>query len=69
MEIKTKMPSTVDTLKVAVGQKVKKGEVLCVLEAMKMKNSMPSPIDGEVKSIAAKVGERLKPGAVIMVIE
>ncbi len=69
MEIKAKMPSTVDALKVTVGQAVKKGDVLCVLEAMKMKNPMPSPIDGTVVSISAEVGARLKPGAVIMVVE
>lgn len=69
MDIKAKMPSTVDAIKVTVGQTVAKGEVLCVLEAMKMKNPMPSPIDGTVKSIAANAGERLKPGALIMVVE
>jgi biotin carboxyl carrier protein len=69
MDIKAKMPSTVDAIKVAVGQEVKKGEVLCVLEAMKMKNPMPAPQDGTVKSIAVAAGERLKPGALIMVIE
>ena len=69
MEVKAKMPSTVDAIKVAVGQTVAKGDVLCVLEAMKMKNPMPSPIDGTVVSISAEVGVRLKPGAVIMVVE
>lgn len=69
MEIKAKMPSTVDAIKVAAGQAVKKGDILCVLEAMKMKNPMPSPIDGTVVSIAAEVGARLKPGALIMVVE
>lgn len=69
MDIKAKMPSTVDALKVTQGQAVKKGDVLCVLEAMKMKNPMPSPIDGTVTSIAVEAGARLKPGALIMVVE
>ncbi|MGE4529210.1 MAG: biotin/lipoyl-containing protein [Rhodospirillaceae bacterium] len=69
MDIKAKMPSSIDTIKVAVGQEVKKGEVLCILEAMKMKNPMPSPVDGTVKSIAVSVGDRLKPGGLIMVVE
>jgi len=69
MDIKAKMPSSIDTLKVAVGQEVKKGDVLCILEAMKMKNPMPSPVDGTVKSIAVAVGDRVKPGGLIMVVE
>ncbi len=69
MDIKAKMPSTVDAIKVAPGQAVKKGDILCVLEAMKMKNQMPSPIDGTVTSVSVEVGARLKPGALIMVVE
>lgn len=69
MDIKAKMPCSIDTMKVSVGQEVKKGDVLCIVEAMKMKNPMPAPIDGTVKAIAAEVGARLKPGALIMSIE
>lgn len=69
MDIKAKMPSTVDAIKVTQGQAVKKGDILCVLEAMKMKNQMPSPVDGTVTSISVEVGARLKPGALIMVVE
>ena len=34
-----------------------------------MKNNTPAPVDGEVKSIAASAGDRMKPGAVLMTIE
>ncbi|MDQ0327032.1 MULTISPECIES: biotin/lipoyl-containing protein [Hyphomicrobiales] len=69
MDIKVKMPSTVVSIEVAVGDAVTKGQSLAVVEAMKMKNNTPSPVDGTVKSISASVGERLKPGAVLMVVE
>jgi biotin carboxyl carrier protein len=69
MDLKTKMPSKIDAINVAVGDKVTKGTAVAVLEAMKMKNPLVSPIDGEVKSIAVSVGDRVKPGALIMVID
>ena len=69
MDVKVKMPSTVISIEVAVGDKVTKGQNLAVVEAMKMKNNTPAPQDGEVKSIAASEGDRLKPGAVLMTIE
>ncbi len=69
MDIKVKMPSTVISIDVAVGDTVTKGQNLAVVEAMKMKNKTPAPADGTVKSIAAAEGDRLKPGALLMVIE
>lgn len=69
MEIKSKMPSKIEAINVSVGDAVSKGTVVAVVEAMKMKNSMLSPVDGTVKSIAVAVGDRVKPGAVIMVVE
>ncbi|MCW2307158.1 biotin/lipoyl-containing protein [Rhodobium gokarnense] len=63
------MPSVVVSLEVEEGATVTKGQNLAVVEAMKMKNNTPSPVDGTVKSIAAKPGDRLKPGGVIMTIE
>ncbi|PYF09143.1 biotin-dependent enzyme [Rhodobacter viridis] len=69
MDVKVKMPSVVVSIEVAVGATVTKGQCLAVVEAMKMKNEMPAPLDGTVKSIAVAAGDRLKPGAVIMSIE
>lgn len=69
MDVKTKMPSTIVSIDVAVGAAVARGQTLCVVEAMKMKNPVAAPQDGTVKEIKAAVGDRLKPGAVIMVIE
>ncbi|MFV0332995.1 MAG: biotin/lipoyl-containing protein [Tropicimonas sp.] len=69
MDVKVKMPSVIVSLEVEEGAAVTKGQNLAVVEAMKMKNNTPAPVDGTVKSIAVKVGDRLKPGNVIMTIE
>jgi biotin carboxyl carrier protein len=69
MDIKAKMPSKVESIDVAVGDVVKAGTPVAVLEAMKMKNPLVCPIDGTVKSIAVAAGDRVKPGALILVIE
>lgn len=42
---------------VKVGQTVRKGEVLCLIEAMKMMNEIPSPADGQVEAILASNGD------------
>lgn len=69
MEIKSRMPGKVIEYKVKAGDPVKKGDVVAVMEAMKMKNPIPSPVDGIVKDIRANLNERINPGSIIMVIE
>ena len=48
------MPGTILDIKVASGAAVKSGDVLFVLEAMKMENDIVAPCDGTVASVAAK---------------
>ncbi len=50
------MPGTILDVKVVVGQSVKKGDVICVLEAMKMENDIPAPCDGVVASVNVQKG-------------
>lgn len=50
-EIKAPMPGLILDIPVAVGDEVKEGDTLIVLEAMKMENALSSPMDGKVKSI------------------
>ena len=50
------MPGTILDVKVTLGQSVKKGDVVCVLEAMKMENDIPAPCDGVVSSINVQKG-------------
>ena len=68
MEVKSKMPGKVDSVNVSVGDAVKKGDTLMIVEAMKMKNPMPSPVVGIVKEIKA-AGDRVKAGEVLAVVE
>ncbi|QCK87744.1 acetyl/propionyl/methylcrotonyl-CoA carboxylase subunit alpha [Phreatobacter aquaticus] len=63
------MPGLVKSIAVAVGQEVKAGEALCVVEAMKMENVLRAERDGKVKSIGAKAGDSLAVDAVIMEFE
>ncbi len=51
------MPGNVLDVKVSKGQSVKAGQVLFILEAMKMENEIVSPIDGDVVSIMVKKGD------------
>jgi propionyl-CoA carboxylase alpha chain len=60
------MPGLVKAIQVAVGQEVKTGEALCVVEAMKMENILRAERDVVVKSIKAKAGDSLAVDAVIM---
>ncbi|HET8645384.1 MAG TPA: biotin/lipoyl-containing protein, partial [Vicinamibacteria bacterium] len=45
------------------------GEELLVVEAMKMENALRAPRDGTVKSVAAKVGDMVSPGVVLVELE
>ena len=54
---------------VSVGQQVKEGETLCIVEAMKLMNDIPSPVAGTVKAILAENGEPVGFGAELFVIE
>ena len=50
------MPGNIFKVECAVGQAVKAGDVLVVLEAMKMEIEVSAPVDGTVKSVSAVVG-------------
>lgn len=54
---------------VKVGDAVKEGDVICMLESMKMENPILSPVDGNVVEIGVKADQVVKPGEVIAVIE
>ena len=66
--ISAPMPGTVLQIKVTNGQAVKKGDVLVVLEAMKMENEITSPCDGTVTQVAATLGATVDTGAPLVVI-
>jgi biotin carboxyl carrier protein len=58
--LKAPMPGLVVTIPVAEGQEVKKGQVLLILESMKMQNELKSPRDGKVHRIKVKTGESVE---------
>ena len=62
------MPGTILDVKVAVGASVKKGDVLCVLEAMKMENDIPAPADGVVASVNVTKGASVQAGDVLVTL-
>lgn len=59
------MPGKILGIKASVGQAVKKGEVLVILEAMKMENEIVAPEDGTVASINVANGDSVEAGATI----
>ncbi|AGB05048.1 acetyl/propionyl-CoA carboxylase, alpha subunit [Aciduliprofundum sp. MAR08-339] len=63
------MPGKILDIRVKVGDPVKKGEVLLILEAMKMENEIVSPKNGKVREIMVNVGDTVDRGAPLIVIE
>ena len=62
-------PSPTSDPYVEVGQRVKKGDTLCIIEAMKLMNEIESEYDGIVKEILVKDGEPVEYGKPLFVIE
>ncbi|MGN0514948.1 MAG: biotin/lipoyl-containing protein [Lachnospiraceae bacterium] len=65
VKVNAPMPGKILKTVAAAGQAVKKGEVLLVLEAMKMENEIVAPQDGTVASINVAVGDSVEAGAVL----
>jgi propionyl-CoA carboxylase alpha chain len=63
------MPGIVRQVRVAVGDRVEKGSVMVVLEAMKMEHPLVAHAPGTVKEVRVAVGEMVDPDAVMVVIE
>ncbi len=63
------MPGLIKAINVDVGDEVKAGDPLAIVEAMKMENILRAERDGKVKKIAAKVGDSLAVDAVIIEFE
>ena len=66
--VKAPMPGTIMKVNVTVGQAVKKGDVLCVLEAMKMENDICAPQDGTVASVAVSQGASVNTDDVLVTL-
>ena len=66
--VSSPMPGTILAVNVANGSAVKKGDVLMILEAMKMENEIMAPCDGTIVSVAVAKGANVETGAVLCVI-
>jgi pyruvate carboxylase len=66
--LKAPMPGMIISYAVQVGDMVKTGDLVCVLEAMKMQNSLPAPASGMVKAINFEPGASVAKDATILVI-
>ena len=63
------MPGNILSVNVAAGDTVKKGQVLMILEAMKMENEIMAPCDGRVTSVAVTKGAAVESGALLCTIQ
>ena len=63
------MPGKVIDLKVKVGSKVKKGDTLVILEAMKMEHQVKASKDGKITKVLIKKDDQLENGALLMVLD
>jgi biotin carboxyl carrier protein len=68
-KVKAPLPGSIFKLLVSEGDVIKKGDVLLIMEAMKMENNIMSEKDGVVKSIKVKVGDAVLQEDVLMEME
>ena len=69
MALSAPMPATVLAVEVAPGQDVMAGDLLVLLEAMKMEVPIKAPRDGRVKSVGCREGELVQPGIALLELE
>lgn len=67
-EVRAELPGQLAAVLVEVGESVRKGQPIAVLEAMKMENEIRAPRDGEVKQLAVQAGKSVMRGDLIMEI-
>jgi glutaconyl-CoA/methylmalonyl-CoA decarboxylase subunit gamma len=68
-EITAPMPGVIHSVEVNIGDEVKHGQTLVILEAMKMKNSIRSPRDGVISEILVRIGQTVGYGVVLVKFE
>ena len=67
--VSSPMPGTILSVSVSAGSTVKKGDILMILEAMKMENEIMAPCVGRVASVGVQQGASVKTGDMLCVIE
>jgi biotin carboxyl carrier protein len=66
LDLTAPMPGTILSLSVAPGEAVSRGQVLLILEAMKMKNAIKSPCDGVIAEVLAQPGQAVGYGSILL---
>jgi len=69
LTINAPMPGTILSIKAKAGSEVKKGDVIMILEAMKMENEILAPQDGKILSIEVTEGSSVNTGDILAVME
>lgn len=69
VKINSPMPGNILSVKASAGQAVKKGDVLMILEAMKMENEICAPQDGTIASVQAAAGDSVESGDVLVTMD
>ena len=68
-QVTSPMPGTILSVNVAAGDTVKRGQVLMILEAMKMENEIMCPCDGKIASVNTSKGSSVESGTLLCVIQ
>lgn len=69
IKLNSPMPGKILSIKTTVGQKVKKGDVILILEAMKMENEIVATDDGTIASINVTAGQSVESGDLLATID
>mgnify|MGYP002245421233 FL=1 len=69
IKINSPMPGNILSVKASAGQAVKKGDVLMILEAMKMENEICAPQDGTIASVQVSAGDSVESGDVLVTMD
>lgn len=67
-KVNAPMPGTILDVKVQAGQSVKRGQVLVILEAMKMENEIQAPCDGKITGVNVRKGDSVETAALLCAI-
>jgi biotin carboxyl carrier protein len=68
-EVRAEMQGTIIKVLVEKGQDIRAGEVICILEAMKMENHVAATRDGEVTDLPIRAGQVVETGQLLAVID
>ena len=67
--VSANIPGKIVTIEVEVGQEVTEGQVILILEAMKMQNEIQAPVNGKVVSVNCEEGRSIEANVPLVVIE